>query len=95
MQANTVILCNAKVRISKYNTPAPTYNKLKNDYCSTNNVEYKFWFCLDDVKHCVNGSKKKYALDLFVVSNTWPMKINTNLSRHEVLVLEDARFQMQ
>ena len=30
-----------------------------------------------------------------VVPNTWPVKIGTNLSRHEVLALEDAGFQLQ
>ena len=33
---------------------------------SLNNVEYEFWFCPDDIKHCVSGRKKKYVLD-------WPI----------------------
>ena len=88
MQANIGTLYNAKVKIAKHGTLAPTYNGLNKEYCSTNNVEYDFWFGLDDIKHCVNGSKKKYVLD-------WLVKIGTNLSRHEVLTLEFIGFQLQ
>jgi hypothetical protein len=95
MQANTGTLCHAKVGTGKHGTPAPTYKGLKKEYRSTNNVEYEFWFCPDDIKRCVNGSKKKYVLDWPVVPHTWPVKIGTNLSRHEVLALEDAGFQLQ
>jgi hypothetical protein len=44
MQANTMILCNAKVKIGKHGTPSPMYKELKKEYLFTNNVEYKFWF---------------------------------------------------
>jgi len=66
MQANTRSLCNAKVGTYKHGTPAPTYKGLKKEYRSTNNVEYEFWFCPDDIKRCISGSKKKYVLD-------WPI----------------------
>ena len=52
--------------------------------------EYKFWFCPDDIKHCVSGSKNKYVLDWPIVPNTWPVKIGTKLSREEILALEDV-----
>ena len=58
-------------------------------------MEYEFWFCPNDIKHCVNGSKKKYMLDWPIIFNTWHVKIGTNLSRQEVLALEGARFQLQ
>jgi hypothetical protein len=35
------------------------------------------------------------VLDWPVVPNIWPMKIGTNLSRQEVLALEDVGFQLQ
>jgi hypothetical protein len=85
-------MCNAKVGCSKYDTPARTYKGLKKEFCSTNNVEYEFWFCPDNIKHCVSGTKKKYVLDWPTVPNTWPMKLCVNLSRDEVLALEDAEF---
>ena len=43
----------------------------------------------------MSGSKKKCVLDWPIVSNTWPVKIGTSLSRDEVLALEDAGFQLQ
>ena len=57
-------------------------------------MEYEFWFCHDDIKRCVTGNKK-YVLDWPVVPNIWLVKIGTNLSRHEVLALEDVKFQLQ
>ena len=76
-------MCNAKIRSSKLGT-----------HC-TNNKEYKFWFCPHDIKGCVSGTKKKYVLDWPIVFNTWPMKMGTNLSREEVLALDEAGFQLQ
>ena len=88
-------MCNAKVGSSKHGTSAPTYKGLKKEFRSTNNVEYEFWFCPDDIKRCVNGTKKKYVLDWPTMPNTWPVKMDTNLSREEVLALEDVGFQLQ
>ena len=58
-------------------------------------MEYEFWFCPDDIKHCVRDSKKKYVLDWPIVPNTLHVKIGTNISRQEVLALEDVGFQLQ
>ena len=95
MQANTWILCNAKVGTDKHCTPAPTYKGLTKEFRSTNNVEYEFWFCPDDIKRSVSGNKKKDVLDWPVVPSIWPVKIGTNLLRQEVLALEDVGFQLQ
>ena len=40
-------------------------------------------------------ARRGYVLDWHVVPNTWLVKIGTNLSRHEVLALEDVGFQLQ
>jgi hypothetical protein len=85
-------MCIAKVGSRKYDTPAPTYKGLKKQFRSTNNVEYEFWFCLDDIKRCVSGTKKNYVLDWPTVPNTWPVKMCVNLSREEMLALEDVEF---
>ena len=61
-QAITGTMCNAKVGSSKHDTPAPTYKRLKKEFRSTNNVEYEFLFCPDDIKRCVIDTKKKYVL---------------------------------
>ena len=68
---------------------------LKKGYCSTNNVEYEFWPCIDNTKHCVSGSKKKHVLEQHIVPNTWMAKVGTNLSKEDVLALEDVEFQLQ
>jgi hypothetical protein len=85
-------MCNAKVGSSKHDTTTPTYKGLKKEFHSTNNVEYEFWFCPDDIKRCVSGTKKKYVLDWPTMPNTWPVEMYVNLSREEVLALEVAEF---
>ena len=32
---------------------------MTNNFTSSNNVEYEYWFCLEDIKCCVSGKKKK------------------------------------
>ena len=71
LQAIAETMCNAKVGTGKHGTLAPTYKGLKKEFRSPNNMEYEFWFCHDDIKRCVSGSKKKYVLNWHVVSNTW------------------------
>ena len=88
-------MCNVKVGTSKHGTPIPMYKRLRKEFLSPNNVEYESWFFPDDIKHCVNGNKKKYVLDWPIVSNTWLVKIGTNLSRKKVLTLENVGFQLQ
>jgi hypothetical protein len=95
MQANAKTLYNVKVGIDKHGTHVPTYKGLKEECRSTNSVEHKFGFCPHDIKCCKNGSTKKYVLDWLVVPNTLLVKINANLLRHEVLVLQDVRFQLR
>ena len=65
------------------------------EFRSPNNVEYEFWFCPNDIKCCVSDNTKKYVLDWPIVPNKWRMKIGINLSRKKILMLEDARFQLQ
>lgn len=59
------------------------------------NVEAEFFFCPDDIHRCVMGNKKPFVLDWPPVPITWPVKFGTNLTRKEVLKLEDAGFQLQ
>ena len=61
MEANTWTLFNAKAIINKHDTFASTYKVTKKKFPSTNNVEDEFWFCLDNIKHCVHDNKNKYV----------------------------------
>ena len=81
LQAITKTMCNSKVGSSKHGTPTPIYKGLKKKFRSTNNVEYEFWFCPNDIKRCVSGIKKKYVLGWPTVPNTLLVKMGTNLSR--------------
>ena len=94
MQANTMTLCNAKLRIGKHDIPTLTHKRIKKKFRSVNNVEYEFWFCRDDIKCCISATKKKYMLNQPIVPNTWLMKIWTNISK-ELLAFEDKEFQLQ
>ena len=58
MQANTYNLCNAEVSNGKHGTPAPFYKSLKEEFCSTNIVKYKFWFSSNNINCYVSGNKK-------------------------------------
>ena len=52
-----------KLGTGKHDTVTPTYKGMKKKYYSTNNVEYKFWFCPNGIKYCVIISKNKHVLD--------------------------------
>jgi hypothetical protein len=95
MQANTMTLCSAKVKIGKHDIPTLTHKMIKNKFRSINNVEYEFWFCRDDIKRCISATKKKYVLNWPIVPSTWLMKIRTNTSKKELLAFEDKEFQLQ
>jgi hypothetical protein len=34
---------------------------------------HKFWFCYDDLLHCVGGTSRKYAFDRPVLPSLWPV----------------------
>jgi hypothetical protein len=60
----------------------------------------KLFFCPDDIEHCVKGSRRKWV-DKFSADQEqtpipplWPVKIGTNLTRPEILKLENAGFQL-
>lgn len=95
LRVNIEILYNAKVGTGSHGTHAPMYKGMKKEFHFTNNVEYEYWFCCDDIKCCVSGSKKKYVIDWVIVPSTRLMNIGTNMFKEEVLTLEDTRFQLQ
>lgn len=61
--ANTRSLGNAEVGTSQNDNPTLIYKRWKNEFSYTNNVEYEFSFCNDDIKQCVSGNKKNYVVD--------------------------------
>ena len=69
------------------------YKGLEKEFRFTNNAEYELWFCPNNIKHCMSGNEKKYMLNLPIALNMWQVQIGNNLSREEVLALED-KFQL-
>jgi hypothetical protein len=40
------------------------------------------------MKHCVGGTKRKYALDRPVVLKIWFIQVETNLTQYEIKSIE-------
>ena len=60
----------------------------------------KFFFFPDDIEGCIKGSRCKWA-DKFSldqerppISPMWPIKLGTNLTRLEILKLENASYRL-
>ncbi len=70
----------------------PCYNDLWFDLKRFALICHKFWFCVDDLIHCVGGTRKKYCLDRPLVPSMWPMQVGINLIQFEVTNLEEAWF---
>jgi hypothetical protein len=54
----------------------------------------EFFFCNDDIERCIKGTKRRWVKSKPDVPNVWPVKIGINLSRKEILDLEQAGFQL-
>jgi hypothetical protein len=52
----------------------------------------EFFFCNDDIEHCVKGTKRKWVQSRPGIPSIWPVKIGTNLSKKEILDFESAGF---
>ena len=60
----------------------------------------QFFICSNDIERCVKGFHRKWVIPYFdilerpPVPTIWPIKIGTNLTRSEIIALENARFQL-
>jgi hypothetical protein len=54
----------------------------------------EFFFCNDDIECCIKGTKWRWVKSRPDVPNVWPVKIDINLSRKEILNLERVGFQL-
>jgi len=65
------------------------------DNYKKNKIEkMQFFFCNDDVEHCVKGSKQKWVFSKLEVPDIWPLKFWTNLIKKEMTDLQNARFHL-
>ena len=87
-----------KMQKSEHANMAPLHQHtkgLEKEAPSINNVECEIWFCPNDIKRCMSDNQNKYVLNWPIIPNTSHVKIDTNLSREEVLALEHIGFQLQ
>ncbi len=65
-------------------------------YCSTTqglSMElHNFWFCHDDLMHCVGRTRKKYVLDRLALLSLWHVQARINLTQIKVVALEEDGF---
>jgi hypothetical protein len=54
----------------------------------------EFFFCNGDIERCVKGTKRKWVQSRLDIPSIWPVKIGTNLSKKEILDLENTGFQL-
>jgi hypothetical protein len=54
-----------------------------------------FWFCLDDIEHCMKGTKRPWIIDWSQIPDVWPILRSTHLTCQEILLLQDAGFKLQ
>jgi hypothetical protein len=53
----------ARIAKGSKSTPAPTYRGRKTQYGSTKKIVTDFWFCPDNIEHCIKGTKRSWVLD--------------------------------
>ena len=86
--------CTARIVRNHVSTAAPTYTGLMVNYKKNRNDVMQFFFCNDDIERCVKGTKRKWVISVPEIPTIWPVKRGTNLSKHEILALEAAGFQL-
>jgi hypothetical protein len=94
-QAATNYKCTAWIAKGSKGTAAPTNRGRNTQYGGTKVIVLDFWFCPDDIERYVKGSKRSWVLDWPQVPNIWPVLSGTNLTRKEILLLQDAGFKLQ
>ena len=93
-QAITKKKCEAKIFQGNKSIAAPTYTGVMQNAHKKRPKTLEFFFCNDDMEHCVKGTKRKWVQSRPDIPSIWPVKIGTNLSKKEILQFESAGFQL-
>ncbi len=72
--------------------PSPCYDGLWCHFKGSTPTYNKFWFCVDDMTHCVGGTRKTYIIDRSIVSTIWLVQVRNKLTCDEVTLLEEVEF---
>ena len=94
LQAITKKKCTAQIVQNNIPTAAPTYTGMMVNYRKNQNERMQFYFCNDDIEHCVKGTRRKWVLLVPAILTIWPVKVDTKLSVAEILALEVAGFRL-
>ena len=92
--------CTARIVLHGKSTPAPTYSGAWRNVRLNREEQMQFFFCSNDIERCVKGSRCKWIIPYSdtqerpPVPTIWPIKIGTNLTRSEIVALENAGFQL-
>ncbi len=71
---------------------SPCYDGLWCDFKWSTCTCHKFLFYVDDLTHCVIGTKSEYLIDRVVVLVKWFMQVVTELTWDGVATLKEAGF---
>ena len=93
-QAVTKKKCTVQIIRNNVPTVAPTYTGLMVNYKKNRNDVIQFFFYNNDIEHCMKGTKRKWVISVPEIPAIWPVKRGTNLSKHKILALEAAGFQL-
>jgi hypothetical protein len=77
LQKSTKHFCATRIitKPTSINVHAQTYLGLWFQFLDAPLKLHKFWLCANDINHYVGGTKRKYALDIPIVSKIWPIKV--------------------
>ena len=90
--------CTAWIVLHGKSTPAPTYFGLWQNIKFNHEKYMQFFFCFNNIERYVKGSRRKWVIPYFdtlqrpPILTIWLVKIGTNLTRREIVALENAGF---
>jgi hypothetical protein len=84
----------AKIVQGNKPTAAPTYTGVMQNAHKKMPEIKEFFFCNDDIERCIKGTKQKWVQSRPDIPSIWLVKIGTNLSKKEILDLENTSFQL-
>ena len=92
--------CTIRIVLHRKSTSAPTYSGAWCNVRLNREEQMQFFFCSDDIERCVKGSRRKWIIPYSdtqkrpPVPTIWLVKIGINLTRSEIVALENAGFQL-
>jgi hypothetical protein len=86
--------CEAKTVQGNRATAAPTYTRVMVHYKKKTDKVMQFFFCNNDIERCLKNTRQRWVKFRPDIPNVWLVKIGTNLSKKEIIDLENVGFQL-